>query len=103
MSPSMLLGRIVLPAAALILGGTLAWNTLRSIAVRADSLMERTTTLATGPSPPGATDSSGRVTAEGRVVAYPGAEVTVGTEVLGTIVEMPAREHAAVHQGDLLV
>ena len=47
--------------------------------------------------------SSGRITAEGRVVAYPGAEVTVGTEVLGTIINMPVREKAAVRKGDLLV
>ena len=47
--------------------------------------------------------TAGRVTAEGRVAAYPGAEVTVGTEVLGTIVAMPAREKASVHRGDLLV
>ena len=46
---------------------------------------------------------AGRITAEGRVVAYPGAEVTVGTEVLGTIISMPAREKAAVRKGDLLV
>ena len=44
-----------------------------------------------------------RITAEGRVVAYPGGEVTVGTEVLGTIINMPVREKAAVHKGDLLV
>jgi RND family efflux transporter MFP subunit len=43
------------------------------------------------------------VTAEGRVAAYPGAEVTVGTEVLGTIVRMPAREKAALRRGALLV
>ena len=47
--------------------------------------------------------SSGRITAEGRVVAYPDAEVTVGTEVLGTILRMPAREKQAVHKGDLLL
>ena len=46
---------------------------------------------------------AGRITAEGRVVAYPGAEVTVGTEVLGTIINMPALEKAAVRKGDLLV
>ncbi len=44
-----------------------------------------------------------RIVAEGRVVAYPGAQVTVGTEVLGTIISMPAREKLAVQKGDLLV
>ena len=32
---------------------------------------------------------SPRISAEGRVVADPGARVTVGTEVLGTIITMP--------------
>ncbi len=44
-----------------------------------------------------------RITAEGRLVAYPGARVTVGTEVLGTIIKMPVLEKAAVRKGDLLV
>ena len=29
--------------------------------------------------------------------------MTVGAEVLGTIIKMPVREKAAVHKGDLLV
>ena len=47
--------------------------------------------------------SSGWIAAEGRVVAYPGAEVTVGTEVVGTIINVPAQENAVVRKGDLLV
>jgi RND family efflux transporter MFP subunit len=36
------------------------------------------------------------------VVAYPGAQVTVGTEVLSTIISMPAGEKKVVRKGDLL-
>jgi RND family efflux transporter MFP subunit len=98
MSISMLLGRIVLPASAVLLILVLAWHTMQTMSVRAGS-------AASVGGPPSTTrdGSAARVTAEGRVVAYPGAEVTVGTEVLGTIVNMPAREKAAFHRGDLLV
>ena len=45
---------------------------------------------------------SPRVAAEGRVVAYPGAEVVVGTEVAGLIVRLVAKEKSAVRAGDLI-
>ena len=45
---------------------------------------------------------SPRVAAEGRVVAYPGAEVVVGTEVAGLIVRLVAKEKSAVRAGDVI-
>ena len=42
------------------------------------------------------------VTAEGRVVAYPGAEVIVGSEVAGRIVNLPVCEKSRVRKGDLI-
>ena len=45
---------------------------------------------------------SPRVVAEGRVVAYPGAEVVVGTEVAGLIVQLTVKEKSAVRAGDLI-
>jgi HlyD family secretion protein len=42
------------------------------------------------------------VKAEGRLVAYPGAEVVVGCELGGTIVEMPVVEKSSVRAGDLI-
>ena len=98
MSATMIMGRIVLPAAAVLLLAVVAWNSMQIMAVRAGS-------AAGGRDEPPAAGgrSDGRVTAEGRVAAYPGAEVTVGTEVLGTIIRMPAREKAAVRRGELLV
>jgi RND family efflux transporter MFP subunit len=94
MSWTMILGRVVLPAIGLLLAVTLTWNSVRNIPAREEKSSD-----------PAALSSilSGRITAEGRVVAYPGAEVTVGTEVLGTIVNLPVREKTSVHKGDLLV
>ncbi len=44
-----------------------------------------------------------RVVAEGRVASRPGAEVAVGTESGGTVINLPAVEKARVRKGDLLV
>ena len=43
-----------------------------------------------------------RVVAEGRVVAYPGAEVTVGTDVAGTIARLTVTEKETVRRGDAI-
>jgi HlyD family secretion protein len=43
-----------------------------------------------------------RAIAEGRVVAYPGAEVAVGSETSGRIVSLPVREKSVVKKGDLI-
>jgi HlyD family secretion protein len=43
-----------------------------------------------------------RVVAEGRVVTYPGAEVTVGTDVSGTIERLSVEEKASVRAGDVI-
>ena len=96
MSLSMFMGRVVLPAAGLVLAIAVTWQSVRTITNQADAGPVRLQSIAaTGPFP--------RITAEGRVVAYPGARVTVGTEVLGTIINMPVHEKAAVRKGDLLV
>ena len=42
------------------------------------------------------------VAAEGRIVAYPGAEVVVGTEVAGRIIRLTVKEKSAVRAGDLI-
>lgn len=51
------------------------------------------------PAPPSETP---RVIAEGRVVAYPGAEVVVGTEATGRIVRFEVVEKSPVRKGDLI-
>jgi HlyD family secretion protein len=43
-----------------------------------------------------------RIAAEGRIVAYPGAEVVVGTEVAGLIIRVTIKEKSAVRAGDLV-
>jgi multidrug efflux pump subunit AcrA (membrane-fusion protein) len=105
----MFLGRVVLPGLGLLLAVVLAWQAVRNVTAGGTPELTRSETSAgaAGPdaAPPVATPpaASGTITAEGRVVAYPGALVTVGTEVLGTIITMPVREKSAVRKGDLLV
>ena len=46
--------------------------------------------------------AASNVVAEGRVVAYPGAEVVVGTEAAGRIVHLEIQEKSVVRKGDLI-
>src|SRR4051812_6316489 len=55
------------------------------------------------PQPAPAPAPAGRVVADGRVVSRPGAEVPVGPEAGGLVVELAVREKARVRKGDLLV
>lgn len=91
MSATMVIGRIVLPASAVALLVGVAWNAVAP----GKAVRDR-------PEPVPSVRFETRVTAEGRVVAYPGGEVTVGSEVLGTIVTMPVRERQTVRRGELL-
>jgi len=52
--------------------------------------------------PAAAPESSRHVVAEGRVVAYPGAEVTVGSDVAGTIDRLAVNEQDHVHRGQVI-
>jgi RND family efflux transporter MFP subunit len=99
MSPTMLLGRVVIPAIGLILAVALTYRAVSDVAPRAVPSVGRPEG---GPIAQPRQSDRGRVIAEGRVVAYPGGEVTVGTEVLGTIAAMSVREKAKVRKGDLL-
>jgi RND family efflux transporter MFP subunit len=92
----MFMGRVVLPAIGLLVAVSLAWQSVRSMTAH-------TEVIRLGDADGLVAHSIGRITAEGRVVSYPGAEVTVGTEVLGTIISMPAHEKGTVRRGDLLV
>jgi HlyD family secretion protein len=44
-----------------------------------------------------------RVIADGRLVAYPGAEVVIATELGGRIIRLPFHEKSVVHAGDIVV
>jgi RND family efflux transporter MFP subunit len=46
--------------------------------------------------------NNARVIAEGRVTTYPGAEVTVGSDVAGTIQRLAVEEKETVHAGDVI-
>jgi HlyD family secretion protein len=96
MSATMFVGRVVLPAIGLVMAVSMTWQSMRAITARTEVTRPGAPTLR-------AAHSRGRIIAEGRVVAYPGAEVTVGSEVVGTVISMPACEKGAVRKGDLLV
>ncbi len=51
-----------------------------------------------GPKP----HSSTGIAAEGRIVAYPGAEVTVGSDVAGTIERLDVEEKQTVRKGEVI-
>jgi HlyD family secretion protein len=58
------------------------------------------------PKPPtprvSAAEEKPRVVAEGRVVTYPGAEVTVGTDVAGTLESLAVQEKESVRRGQTI-
>jgi HlyD family secretion protein len=82
---------VALVTGSLVLAGV-QWQKLRSLQAIAG------TTEASAAEPP----SSLRIRAEGHLVAYPGAEVTVGTDVGGTIQSLPVFEKMHVRKGELL-
>jgi RND family efflux transporter MFP subunit len=79
----------------LLVGGALVGATV----LQARAVVQPSTALATElASPPPATG----IAAEGRVVAYPGAEVRVGAERAGRLVRVLVEERAVVRKGQLL-
>jgi HlyD family secretion protein len=83
--------RIVLPLAGVGLLGAFVWQ----------AGGPRTPVVTRAPSP--AVSEPGGTRAEGRVAAYPGAEVTVGTDITGTVARVLVQEKAVVQRGQLLV
>ena len=94
MTFSTTLKRLVAPMLGLALAGGVAW--------RSGNLPGRPPRASASPGATNAPPPSARVSAEGRVVAYPGSEVVVGTEVAGLIVDLPIWEKSVVKKGDLL-
>lgn len=62
----------------------------------------RATRPASVPVPQAKTAEAPRIVAEGRVVTYPGAEVTVGSDVSGTIERLDVEEKETVRKGQVL-
>jgi len=52
--------------------------------------------------PQAAKPETPRIAAEGRVAAYPGAEVTVGSDVAGTIARLNVEEKQTIRKGDVI-
>src|SRR5689334_22899886 len=47
-------------------------------------------------------ESASSIVAEGRLVSYPDAEVTVGSDAAGTIDRLAVHEKDVVHRGDVI-
>ena len=82
-------------------------KTLALLGVVGAALLGTTVIQARGPAaapvlPVVTAPTRGPVAAEGRVVAYPGAEVTVGFERAGRLVRVAVQEGQAVKKGELL-
>lgn len=86
--------RVLVPAAGLALVATLVAQT-RDTQLAAGA-------GATAPPPGSSAPARLRIVAEGRLAAYPGAEITVAAEVGGVLAGLPFQERERVEQGDLL-
>ncbi len=101
MSPSMFLGRVVLPGIALALVAAVGYQWSQTGRVE---LPGWTATDGTKPAARLVSEHGPRpVVAQGRVVAYPGAQVNVGAEVAGTVLRVQVAEKSVVRKGDLLL
>lgn len=87
--------RWLFPALALVLAGA-AVVQARSSAVRKGARSDGAAPAAARP------PSTVRVIAEGRLVAYPGAEVVVGTDRLGRVEKLHVQERSTVRRGDVI-
>ncbi len=83
-------GLVLLTASLLVVGG-------RRIAVEGRG--SATSVGAQGLAVPATRE---RVSAEGHLVPYPGAEVAVGSDMAGILARLPVRENQAVKKGDLI-
>jgi len=84
--------RLVLPLAGVGLLGAFVWQARQA---------RGTPAREAGSSPTVTAPAAYR--AEGRVAAYPGAQVTVGTDIAGTVARVSVHEKDAVRRGQLLV
>jgi HlyD family secretion protein len=94
MTRSSTIFRIVLPLAGVGLLGAFVWQARQA---------RGTPAAAAGSSPTDTAPAAYGTRAEGRVAAYPGAQVTVGTDIAGTVARVLVREKDAVRRGQLLV
>lgn len=86
--------RIVLPLAGVGLLGAFVWQARQ---VRGGAVVSQEAIA------PAAAPVAGATRAEGRIAAYPGAQVTVGTDIAGTVARVLVQEKDAVRRGQVLV
>jgi HlyD family secretion protein len=94
MTPTSTVFRIVLPLAGVGLLGAFVWQARQARGTPARAAGSSSTVTA-----PAAYGTR----AEGRVAAYPGAQVTVGTDIAGTVARVMVQEKDVVRRGQLLV
>ena len=88
--------RIALPLVGIILVFVLVWQ------VNPESLTHVIKKSKPAVLRPTSSPKLSTIRTEGRVVAYPNSEVNVGTDVAGTIVNLPVKERDYVHKGQVI-
>ena len=96
------INRLLFPVLGFALLGALVWQGRRFADGHAAGATTGTPPAAAGIVPQGGSRPAENVQAEGRLVAYPGAEITVGSEVSGRIVRLAVNEKDHVRRGDLI-
>ena len=91
MTRAQMLFRIGLPVAGLALLGAFVWQARQASGAGAPAASLAAPTQRSG------------TRAEGRLAAYPGAQVTVGTDVSGTVARVLVHERDRVRRGQMLV
>ena len=105
MAMSGLTKRLAFPALGVALLATLAWQGRRLVDGRAGTSTDRAGAASTAPGgvlPQGIERSGFRIHADGRLVTYPGAEVTVSSEVAGRILRLTVHEKDTLRRGALI-
>jgi HlyD family secretion protein len=92
----MIMKRLALPLVGIILVFALVWQ------VNPESLKHALKKPKPAVVQTRLSDKSRTIRTEGRVVAYPNAEVNVGTDVAGTIVNLPVKERDCVRKGQVI-
>src|SRR4051812_24914972 len=96
METSSLVRRYAAPVLLLAVAGSVTWQWKTvSRVLSSASAAEAPTMLPAAPASRG-------VRAEGRVVAYPGAQVVVGADIGGTVKVLRVQEKSVVKKGELL-
>jgi HlyD family secretion protein len=105
MSFTMVIGRVLLPLVGAVAGAGLAWHWLKDAdsSILPESFRGSSGQVAHSSSASPASRNPARIVAEGRVVTYPGARVSLSSEVLATILRIAVSEKSLVRKGDLLV